>query len=56
MDDELLHIRISKKIKAQMQILIDEGYFNNHAEIVREGIRNTVLKYKEEIKKETKKR
>ena len=55
MDDELLHIRISKKIKEQMQVLIDEGYFNNHAEIVREGIRNTVLKYKEEIRHSKKK-
>lgn len=51
MDDELLHIRVSKKFKEQMQLLIDEGYFNNHAEIVREGLRDTLLKYKDEIKK-----
>ena len=50
MDDELLHIRVSKKLKAQMQILIDEGYFNNYTEIAREGLRNTVVKYKDEIK------
>ena len=51
MDDELIHIRVSKKVKAQMHDLIEEGYFNNVAEIVREGIRNTLLKYKEELKK-----
>lgn len=55
MSDELLHIRVSKKLKAQMQILIDEGYFNNFAEIAREGIRHTALKYKEEIRQGKKK-
>lgn len=55
MDDELLHIRINKKLKEQMQILIDEGYFNNYTEIAREGIRNTVIKFKEEIKQSKKK-
>ena len=54
MDDLLLHIRVSKKIKKQMQTLIDEGYFNNQAEIVREGIRGTLLRYKEEINNSTK--
>ena len=49
MNDLLLHIRVSKKIKEQLQFLIDEGYFNNQAEVVREGIRNTILRYKEEI-------
>ena len=49
MKDLLLHIRVSKKVKEQMQVLIDTGYFNNQAEIVREGIRNTLLRYKEEI-------
>ena len=49
MDDLLLHIRVSKKIKEQLQVLIDAGYFNNQAEIVREGIRNTIIRYKEEL-------
>jgi Arc/MetJ-type ribon-helix-helix transcriptional regulator len=49
MDDLLLHIRVSKKLKEQMQVLIDSGYFNNQAEVVREGIRSTVIRYKEEL-------
>ncbi len=49
MEDLLLHIRVSKKLKDQMQVLIDAGYFNNQAEVVREGIRNTVFRYKTEI-------
>ncbi len=56
MEDLLLHIRVSKKLKNQMQVLIDSGYFNNQAEVVREGIRHTLIKYKDElpeIKKKT---
>ena len=49
MDDLLLHIRVSKKLKEQLQVLIDSGYFNNQTEIVREGIRNVLMKYKDEI-------
>jgi Arc/MetJ-type ribon-helix-helix transcriptional regulator len=49
MEDLLLHIRVSKKLKEQMQVLIDSGYFNNQAEVVREGIRSTVIRYKEEL-------
>ncbi|MFH1064421.1 MAG: hypothetical protein V1729_05045 [Candidatus Woesearchaeota archaeon] len=51
MDDLLLHIRVNKKLKKQMQVLIEEGYFNNQAEVVREGIRSTILRYKEELSK-----
>lgn len=49
MDDLLLHIRVSKKLKEQIQVLIDAGYFNNQAEVVREGIRSTLLRYKAEL-------
>ncbi len=49
MEDMLLHIRVSKKLKEQMQVLIDAGYFNNQAEVVREGIRGTLLRYREEL-------
>lgn len=49
MDDLLLHIRVSKRLKDKMQVLIDAGYFNNQAEIVRDGIRGTLLKYKDEV-------
>jgi Arc/MetJ-type ribon-helix-helix transcriptional regulator len=49
MEDMLLHIRVSKKVKEQMQVLIDSGYFNNQAEVVREGIRSTLLRYREDM-------
>ena len=49
MNDLLLHIRVSKKVKEQMQVLIESGYFNNQAEVVREGIRNTLLRYREAL-------
>jgi Arc/MetJ-type ribon-helix-helix transcriptional regulator len=52
MEDMLLHIRVSKRLKEQMQVLIDAGYFNNQAEVVREGIRGTLLRYKEELPKQ----
>ncbi len=48
MEDSLVHIRISKEMKKQMQELIDKGLFSNHAEIVREGIRYVLLKYSNE--------
>lgn len=49
MDDLLLHIRVSKQLKKKLQVLIDSGYFNNQTEIVREGLREVLRKYKEEI-------
>lgn len=49
MDNLLLHIRVSRKVKEQMQVLIDSGYFNNQAEVVREGIRYTLLRYREDL-------
>ena len=45
-DDTLIHIRIGKEIKKQMQELIDSGLFSNQAEIAREGVRSILLKYK----------
>lgn len=46
-DSELLHIRVGKEMKKQMQHLIDIGIFSNQAEVAREGIRHILLKYKE---------
>jgi Arc/MetJ-type ribon-helix-helix transcriptional regulator len=48
--DKLLHIRVSKKLLDKLQLLIDDGLYNNQAEIVREGLRNLLLKYREELK------
>ena len=46
---DLIHIRVGKGLKKQMQKLIDLGLFSNQAEITREGIRNLLLKYNKEI-------
>jgi len=47
--DKLIHIRISKEMRDKLQVLIDSGLYNNQAEIIREAIRNLLLKYKEDI-------
>lgn len=49
MADELIHIRVGKEIKNQMQKLIDAGLFTNQSEIAREGIRNLILKYRKNM-------
>ena len=35
-----MHVKVSPKLKARMQDLLDSGLFENHAEIVREGLRD----------------
>jgi len=47
----LLHIRVGKKIKEEMEDLIVSGLFSNQAEIVREGIRELLLKYQEHLRR-----
>lgn len=44
--DELIHIRVGKELKTQMQQLIDMGMFTNQSEIAREGIRHLILRYR----------
>ena len=51
---DLLHIRVGKELKKEMQRLIDKGLFSNQAEITREGIRDLLLKYKEILKEKEK--
>ena len=41
----LLHIRVGKELKKQIQKLIDVGLFSNQAEVAREAIRDLLLKY-----------
>ena len=41
MVDKLLHIRVGKKIKDDMQELIDQGLFTNQTEIAREAMKET---------------
>ena len=48
---DLIHIRVGKELKKQMQHLIDIGIFSNQAEIAREGIREVLLKYAQDRKK-----
>ena len=50
-DSELIHIRVGKEIRKQIEKLIEIGLFSNQSEIAREAIRNLLLKYSEEIKK-----
>lgn len=42
---DLLHIRVGEEMKKKMKHLIDIGMFSTEAEIAREGIRNTLMKY-----------
>lgn len=46
MSGDLLHIRIGKGLKKELQKLIDDGIFDNQAEITREAIRDLILKYR----------
>jgi len=46
-DGELLHIRVGREMKRQIEHLIEIGIFSNQAEIAREGIRHILLKYRE---------
>ena len=48
----LLHIRVGKGLKKKMGILIDKGLFSNQAELIREGLREVLIKYKEDLKEE----
>jgi hypothetical protein len=43
---DLIHIRVGKELKKQMEELIESGLYSNQAEIAREGIRQILLKYK----------
>jgi len=44
----LIHVRVGRELKKKMKELTDKGLFSNQAEIVREGIREVILKYREE--------
>ncbi len=54
MKNNLIHIRVGKKLREEIESLIDEGMFSNQSEIVREGIRDLIIKYKK-LKNEYKK-
>lgn len=48
MPDQLIHIRIPPKLKVELDKLIEEGYFSTQSEVIKEGLRSTILKYKDE--------
>lgn len=48
-DKDTLHIRVSKELVDGMGHLVSRGLFSNKNEIIREAIRKTILKYKDEI-------
>jgi Arc/MetJ-type ribon-helix-helix transcriptional regulator len=52
--DELLHIRVGRQLKREIDQLIDSGLFSSQTELAREAIRSLILKYKEQIKIEQK--
>ena len=41
----LLHVKIPEKLRKRMQVLVDSGLFNNQVEIIREGLRDILVKY-----------
>lgn len=51
MADKLIHIKISREVNDEISQLVKTGLYSNKNEIIREAIRNTYLKYKDEIKK-----
>lgn len=48
-DNNLLHLRISKNLMKELDKLVDKGLFSNKNEVIREAIRNSLLKYKDEL-------
>ena len=47
--DELIHIRLSKELKKQINDLIAAGLFTSQTEVAREALRTLILKYREEV-------
>ncbi|RMG27462.1 MAG: ribbon-helix-helix protein, CopG family [Methanobacteriota archaeon] len=48
MSDQLIHLRVPKKLKEELDRLVKEGYFSTQSEVIKEGIRHLILKYKNE--------
>lgn len=49
-DKSMLHIRISQSMANEIENLTSTGLFSTKNEIIREAIRQVILKYKDEIK------
>ncbi len=47
--DTLLHVRVGKELKKQIDKLVEAGIFSNQAEVVREALRALILKYNDEF-------
>jgi Arc/MetJ-type ribon-helix-helix transcriptional regulator len=48
-DKEILHVRISKDMLDRADYLVEQGLYSNKNEVIREAIRNVLLKYKGEV-------
>jgi Arc/MetJ-type ribon-helix-helix transcriptional regulator len=48
--DKLIHVKVSPRIRQEMDALVEEGLFENHAEMVREGLRDLVLQYPAKVR------
>ena len=49
--DKLLHVHIGDRMKDEMDALIEKGLFTNHAELVREGLRDLLVAHGKHPKK-----
>lgn len=49
MQQSLIHVRLGKELKENMQSLIDSGLFSNQAEVVREALRRIVMEYSRRV-------
>ncbi|HLG24850.1 MAG TPA: hypothetical protein VI564_08020 [Candidatus Nanoarchaeia archaeon] len=49
-----LHIRISRDMDLAIEKLVENGLFSSKGEVIREVIRNMLLKYKNEFSKNEK--
>lgn len=45
MADTLVHVRLGKELKKDMDEVIRSGWFSNQAELIREGARKVIQEY-----------
>jgi Arc/MetJ-type ribon-helix-helix transcriptional regulator len=50
MADQLIHLKVNEDMRKQIERLLATGLFATEAEIAREGIREILAKYLNEIK------
>ncbi|MFH1586569.1 MAG: ribbon-helix-helix domain-containing protein [Candidatus Diapherotrites archaeon] len=45
MADTLVHVRLGKQLKKEVNEVVKSGWFSNQAELIREGTRRVILEY-----------